>query len=138
MSPQPMRPSLTYALRYALTGGVAIAAIVGALWAFLDPAGRTGVLLAGAVALPVQVLAFWALRRFRGRGNAFLAAWVGGTLARMAVVGVVALVVIRSGMDGAVPMLLALAGFFFGLLLLEPVYFRPGPSALAEANGVEA
>lgn len=134
MSPQPMRPSL----KYALTGGVAIAAIVGAAWPFLDPAGRTGILLAGGVALPVQVIAFWVLLRFRGEGNAFLAAWIGGTLVRMAVIGVVAFVVIRSGMDGAVPMLLALAGFFFGLLLLEPFCFRPGPSALADANGVEA
>jgi len=46
---------------------------------------------------------------------------------------VVAVVVIRSGTEGAVPMLLALAGFFFGLLLLEPVYFRIGPSETVEA-----
>lgn len=129
-----MRPSL----KYAMTGGVAIGLIVGGLWPLLDPAGRKGVLLAAAVALPVQVTAFAVLRRFRGEVNRFLAAWVGGTLLRMAVIGVAAFVVVRSGMEGAVPMLLALAGFFFGLLLLEPVFFRPGPSTLAEANGVEA
>lgn len=129
-----MSPSL----KYAMTGGAAIAAIVGAFWPFLDPAGRAGVLLAAAVALPIQAIAFWLLLRFRGEGNAFLAAWIGGTLVRMAVVGVAAFMVIRSGMDGAVPMLLALAGFFFGLLLLEPVYFRPGPSTLVDADGVGA
>lgn len=134
MSPQSMSPSL----KYAMTGGAAIAVIVGAVWPLLDPAGRAGVLLAGAVALPVQATAFWLLLRFRGEGNAFLAAWIGGTLVRMAVIGIVAFVVIRSGMEGAVPMLVALAGFFFGLLLLEPVYFRPGPSTLADANGVDA
>ena len=42
----------------------------------------------------------------------------------MAVVAVVATYVIRARMDGAVTMLLALAGFLFGLLLLEPVFFR--------------
>jgi hypothetical protein len=59
--------------------------------------------------------------------NGFLAAWVGGTLLRMTVIAVVAFVAIRSGMEGAVPMLLALAAFFFGLLLLEPVYFGAEP-----------
>lgn len=119
-----MSPSL----KYAATGGAALTLIVGALWPVLDAAGRSGVLLAAAIAMPVQVGAFWALRRFRGDPNAFLAAWIGGTLLRMVVVGIVAVAVIRSQMDGAVPMLLALAGFFFGLLLLEPIYFRLEPS----------
>ena len=30
-------------------------------------------------------------------------------------------------------LLLALVGFFFGLLLLEPLYFRPGHSDAVEA-----
>ena len=119
--------------KYAVTSVVAIATIVVGLWPFLEPAGRNGVLAAAAVALPVQVIAFWALIHFRAELNGFLAAWVGGTLVRMAVIAVVAIVVVRSGMEGAVPMLLALAGFFFGLLLLEPVYFRIGPSETVEA-----
>ena len=121
-----MSPSL----KYAATGLSGIAAIALVLWPFLDPAGRTGVLLAAAVAFPVQALAFVALRRFRDDVNGFLAVWLGGTLARMMVIAVVAAVVIRSQMDGAVPMLLALAGFFFGLLLLEPLYFRPEPTTV--------
>ena len=39
-----------------------------------------------------------------------------------------AFIVIRSGMEGAVPMLLALASFFFGLLMLEPIYFKAEPN----------
>lgn len=124
-----MSPSV----KYAVTGGGAIAVIVAGLWGFLDPSARNGVLAAAAVALPVQITAFWALVHFRAEVNGFLAVWVGGTLVRMAVIAVVATVVIRSGMEGAVPMLLALAGFFFGLLLLEPVYFRIGPSETVEA-----
>lgn len=119
--------------KYASTGVGAIALIVGGLWPFLDGAGRSGMLVAAAVAVPVQVVAFWALDRYRGRLEGFLAAWVGGTLVRMAVIAVVAVVVIRSGTEGAVTTLLALAGFFFGLLLLEPVYFRREPSETVEA-----
>jgi hypothetical protein len=57
-----------------------------------------------------------------------MAAWAGGMAVRALAVAAVAFVVIRSGAEGAVPMLLALAGFFFALLLLEPVYFRAEPS----------
>jgi len=95
-----------------------------ALWPWLDADARRGVVLAGLIALPVQITAFWLLLRYRDRLNGFLAVWAGGTLVRMAVVAVVATVVIRARMDGSVTMLLALAGFFFGLLLLEPVFFR--------------
>lgn len=135
-----MSPSLTMtpSLRYAATGAVGIGLIAAALWPALDPAGRTGVLLAAAIAVPVQSVAFAVLRRFRREREAFLMVWLGGTLVRIAAIGVVAFVVIGSGMDGAVPMLLALAGFFFGLLLLEPVFFRSEPSTLADADGVEA
>lgn len=120
-----MSPSL----KYAATGAGAIALLGACAWPFLDSAGRDGVLLAAAVAVPVQVLAFAVLNRFRGDVNGFLAAWVGGTVVRMAVVAIAAIVVIRSGMEGAVPMLLALAGFFFALLLLEPLYFGSEPDA---------
>jgi hypothetical protein len=124
---------MSTSVRYAITGTAAIATIVAGLWPFLEPAGRSGILAAAAVALPVQIIAFWALNRFRSELKGFLAAWIGGTLVRMAVIATVAVVVIRSGTEGAVPMLLALAGFFFGLLLLEPVYFRIGPSETVEA-----
>ena len=124
---------MTPSAKYAVLGAVAVSAIVAGLWPFLDASARSGVLLAAAVALPVQIVAFWTIQRFRGELNGFLAAWVGGTLVRMAVVGVVAVALIRSGSDGAVAMLLALAGFFFGLLLLEPVCFRIEPAETVEA-----
>ncbi len=113
-------------LRYALSGLAGIALVTLALWPFLGVEGRRGVMTAGAVALSVQVLAFWLLIRYRDRVNGFLAVWAGGTLVRMAVIAVVATFAIRRDAPGTIPMLFALAGFFFGLLLLEPVYFRPG------------
>ena len=116
------------AIRYAVTGSGVVAAVLLGLWPFLDGPARRGVLWAAAIAVPVQVIAFGLLQRYRDELNRFLAAWVGGTLARMLVLAVTAFVVVRSGMEGAVPLLLALAGFFFGLLLLEPIYFRSGAS----------
>jgi len=113
-------------LRYAATALAGCATVSLILWPFLDPDAWRGIVIAAAIALPVQVGAFALLIRYRDNMNGFLAIWAGGTLVRMAVVAIVAAIVIRSGTAGAVPMLLALAGFFFGLLLLEPVYFRPG------------
>ena len=98
------------------------------LWPFLNAASRTGLLIAAAVALPVQWASFAALMRFRGRPNGFLGVWVGGVAVRMVVVGLVAFLAISRGADGLIALLLSLAGFFFGLLLLEPMYFKPDVS----------
>ena len=109
---------------YAATGLVALGLLVLGLWPWLDPAGRNGVLLAAGVAWLVQVGAFAILLRHREEPRRFLAAWVGGTLARMGLVLAAAFVVARVEGVAPAPALLALAGFFFGLLLLEPVFFR--------------
>ena len=79
------------------------------------------------MAVPVQVVAFSILDRRRSGLEGFLAAWVGGMVARTLVIALAAVFVIRSGYEGAVPMLLALAAFFMGLVLLEPAFFRPEP-----------
>jgi len=124
---------MSASVKYALLAMGAIGVGTLALWPFLDGPGRNGVLLAGAIALPVQIGAFGIMVHKRGEPNGFLAAWIGGTIVRMAVIGVAALVTIRADVDGAMPMLLALAGFFFGLLLLEPVCFRIEPAKAMEA-----
>ena len=114
-------------MRYALTGTAFVALAIAGLWWFLDAGGRSGVLIAAAIALPVQAGAFWGLMILKHKVNGFLAMWVGGTFLRMLVLAAAAVFAIRTEMDGAVPMLLSLAGFFFGLLLLEPMYFRSEP-----------
>lgn len=116
---------MTTPLKYAATGFLSLTAVTLVLWPWLTPEGRVGVVIAALVALPVQVVTFGLLLRFRDRLNGFLAAWVGGMLTRVVVLAVVAVFAVRSGSERAVPMLLALAGFFFALLLLEPLYFRP-------------
>ena len=114
--------------RYAGVGTVGVSAVILVLWPFLDAASRTGLLIAAAVALPVQWASFAALMHFRGKPNGFLGVWVGGVALRMVVVGLVAFLAISRGADGLIALLLALAGFFFGLLLLEPMYFKPDVS----------
>jgi len=82
-------------------------------------------LVAALVAYPIQLVAFILLIRFWSDGKRFLMVWVGGTVVRMGVVLLAALIVSQSEALPVAPTLLALAGFFFGLLLLEPLFLRP-------------
>ena len=109
-------------------GGVALAAIlilVAGSWPWVSPPARTGILLAAMVAYPVQMVAFFLLIRYWEDRKKFLLVWVGGTFVRMVVILAAALVVAQTGRVPPAPTLIALAGFFFGLLLLEPLFLRP-------------
>lgn len=115
---------MSAAMRYGAAAVALIALLTLALVPFLEPAGRRGVLVAAGVAVPIQIVAFALLVRSRGQVKGFMAAWAGGMALRALTLLVVAVLVIRSGTESAVPLLLALAGFFFALLLLEPFYFK--------------
>jgi len=110
--------------RYALTSLLMIAAAVAALFPFLEDDGRFGVLLAAGVTLPVQVAAFGLLLRARGEPSRFFVWWGVGVGVRIGVVVIVGLVALRFESLGAEALLLSLAGFFFGLLLIEPVFLK--------------
>jgi len=116
---------LTQITRYGGVALVALLLVIAGLWPWASPPARTGILVAAAVAYPVQILAFVLLTRFWGEGKRFLVVWVGGTVARMGVILLAALAVSRTDWLPPAPTLLALAGFFFGLLLLEPFFLRP-------------
>jgi len=100
------------------------AVAVAALLPFLDGEGRRGVLLAAAVAYPVQVAAFGLMLRARGEPSRFFVWWGAGVLVRIGVVIIVGLVALRIESLGAEALLLSLAGFFFGLLLIEPAFLK--------------
>lgn len=104
---------------------MALLLVNAGLWPFLSSSARTGVVVATLVAYPVQMTAFFMLIRFWGEGNRFLLVWVGGTVVRMGVLLVVAVVVTQTEALPPAPTLLALAGFFFGLLLLELLFLKP-------------
>ncbi len=95
------------------------------LWPWLSPSARTGILVAALVVYPIQMLAFFLLASFWGDSKRFLLVWVGGTVVRMGVILVAALVVTQADGLAPAPTLLGLAGFFFGLVLLEPLFLRP-------------
>ena len=109
--------------RYAAASIIVVLAIVGAAWPFLGDPGRSGLLVAAAIAVPVQLGAFALVSPAVGDPQQFLIRWALGVLARVAVV--VALGVTRERFDGVDPAALVLSacGFFFALLVLEPVFF---------------
>lgn len=111
---------------YALAAALAVAVVWAGLAALLRPEALAAVAWMGALAWVVQVVTFAPLLASRRRGNAFFAALGGGTLVRLAVLGAAAWAVWRTGSLPLAPALLALAGFLFLLLLLEPVFFRMG------------
>jgi hypothetical protein len=119
--------------RYAAAGFVLVACVTLALWPWLDGPARRGVAGAAMVALPLQVVLFALLVGKRDRVRTFFAIWAGGTLIRMGVIVAAVVVVVRTSTP-PLPTLLALAGFLFGLLLLEPFFFRLRPSESIEGT----
>jgi hypothetical protein len=116
---------LSRTAKYAGACLALVAAVTVGAAMLVDPRSLFGVLAAAAVALPIQVGAFALLASARAGTNRFLAAWVGGTLVRLTVVGLGGWALIRAGLPRA-PTLLGLAGFFFVMLLLEPVFLGLG------------
>jgi hypothetical protein len=119
-------------VRYALVGALFVAVVVAGVWPWLDAGGRTGLLVAAGVAYPAQLLGFGLLVRYRGRVKAFLAVWAGGTVVRLGLVLAMGLVLFRVSWIAPAPTLLGLAGLFFGLLLLEPLFFGSVSTPLVE------
>ncbi len=107
---------------------LAALAVVGSVlligWPVLGSAGRRGLLLAGGVALGVQLLSFGVLAALPQASSGFMAAWAGSTLVRFAVVGGCAFWLLGMEEVDLVVALLALAGLFFVLLLMEPWALR--------------
>jgi hypothetical protein len=123
---------MSASVRYGTASLVVLALVTLALWPFLDSAGRSGVLAAALVAFPVQVAAFAMLVRQKGRTTGFMAAWAGGMALRAVALLLVTVLVVRSGTQSAIPMLLSLAGFFFALLLLEGFFFKEAPASVLD------
>jgi hypothetical protein len=111
-------------VRYALAGLVMVAIALAALFPFLNDEGRRGVMLAAAVAYPVQVVAFGLMLRARGEPARFFVWWGAGVAFRIGIVIIIGLVALRLESLGVEALLLSLAGFFFGLLMIEPAFLK--------------
>ncbi len=119
---------MTQTYRYGGVSLLAILLVVAGLWPWVSSSARAGILFAALVAYAVQMMAFFMLVRFWGEGRRFLLVWAGGTVVRMGVILLAALWVSQNEALPPAPTLLALAGFFFGLLLLEPLFLGRGRS----------
>ena len=109
---------------YAVMALIVVSIPTGIVWYGSGAPAAVGVTTAAGVAYGVMVASFALMIRFRDEGGRFLAAWVGGTFARLLALAGTAFAVVRLETLAPVPTLLALASFFFVLLLLEPVYLR--------------
>ncbi|MEX0855936.1 MAG: hypothetical protein WD056_00050 [Gemmatimonadota bacterium] len=111
-------------LRYAGVSVIVVGGVLAVGWPLLNGDGRRGLLIAVCIALVVQWGSFAGLAALRPGSGGYLALWVGGTLVRLAVIGAAGFTI--AAMEGIdlVVALLALAGLFFVLLLLEPWALR--------------
>lgn len=101
---------------------VAVALVGAVAWAFLDAAGRNMLLVSGAVAIGVQVIAFTVARLLRGRS--LMLGWGIGSLLRLLVLVVYAILLAKGGQAPLAPALLSLVGFLFVTTVIEPVFLR--------------
>jgi hypothetical protein len=123
---------LIQTVRYGGVSLLALLLVLACTWPWVSPPARVGILAAAAVAYPVQMVAFFLLVRHWDGGKRFLLFWVGGTVVRMGVILLAALAVSQMESLPPAPTLIAMAGFFFGLLLLEPLFLRPGGTETTE------
>lgn len=113
-------------LRYAWMALAILAAANGVLFPLLDGPGRAGLLAASAVTFLFQVAAFAVLARYAHRPEQGFLVWIGTTVVRMGVVVAVGLSLTWFPELSPVTTLLGSAGFFFVLLILEPVFLARG------------
>jgi hypothetical protein len=111
-------------LRYLGMAGLVTALVAIGAVLLLEGSRERGLLWAAGLALAVQLGAFGLLLRYRRRPQGFLAAWLGGTMARLLGLGGMAVVVVRRDDVDPLLTLLGLAGLFFVLHLLEPLALR--------------
>ena len=115
---------MTSLIRYALTALGVVGVGVTVLAVLLNDEGRSGVVLAGLIAYPVQVSAVWLLLRAKDRPSRFIVWWGAGIALRVAVVAAVGIASSRLASVEPVALILSLVGFFFVLLLMEPVFLK--------------
>lgn len=108
---------------YVLASIVLVSALIGGAWPWVGAEAREGLLTAGSIAVLAQAGAFALLVGAGERPNGFLAAFAGGVMVRLLLVGIAG--AIASGFASrtrATALVLGLVGFFFVLVLLEAVF----------------
>ena len=109
-------------VEYATACILAIA-IVGAIaWTFSTPAGRPLVVTSAGLALVVQLVTFGVARLFQRRN--VLVGWGLGSMLRLMVLVLYAVVVARLWRAPAAPALLSFVAFLFVTTVVEPIFLK--------------
>ena len=117
----------TQGLRYT-AAAFAVALMVAAMGALMaGPAGRGGVYAGAGLALGVQVLVFWLFMVWLYPGRQWLGYGL-GLLARFALFGVVAFLVVPHAGLPLAPTLFSLVAVLWLTTMLEPAFFKPRPT----------
>lgn len=113
------RAWFAWLIGYLVRAFVWAAALVALGWPFFAESGRRSLVLAALVALVTQALAFGLLAGQRPGSPRFFGSWAAGTLLRLAMLGGVGFALDGSTEFDPVVALLAMAGLFFVLMVLE-------------------
>jgi hypothetical protein len=111
---------------YSAAGMAVVVTAIALAWTFLSGDGRESLLTAAVIAWPLQVGFFALLVRFQHDPSRFLIWWGAGMLGRMIVLAAVGIGLSRMGSLEPEVLVMSLAGFFFALLLLEPLFLDRG------------
>lgn len=98
--------------------------VTAGLWPFLSQGGREGLLTAGGLALLTQLGLHFALTGLRRNPKRFAVSLALGIGVRMAVIVLSAVLLVAPGLVPPASFLLGLAGFLFGLVLLEVAFLK--------------
>jgi hypothetical protein len=115
-----MSPTVRFA---ALTVGIVVVAGGVLSLLFAAPAERRAIWISAAVAVMVQALVFVGVQR-GVRGGNVIAAWGAGAIARIVVLAVYALVIVKAVALPSAAALVSLATFFFLSTLVEPLFLE--------------
>ena len=104
-------------------GCIVSIALVGAIaWSFVDDAGQSAMLISAGLALVVQMVAFAVARGMRRRN--MMLGWGLGSLLRLAMLVVYALVAAKAMRASLTPALVSFVGFLFVTMVIEPIFLK--------------
>ena len=108
---------------YALTSALIIVVIAAVTWFLMDPAGRPMVVASATLAFLLQLVTF-AIARLLQRTHNLMIGWGIGSLLRLVVLVLYAVVVARLFRAPIAPALLSFAAFLFATTVVEPLFLK--------------
>ena len=107
---------------YAAACIVSIALLGAIAWSFLDGGGQSAMLVSAGLALAVQLVAFILARTMRRKN--VMVGWGLGSLLRLVVLVIYALVAAKMMRASLTPALMSFVGFLFVTTVIEPIFLK--------------